>query len=146
MGARAEHFLVLRGAAPLLGQLYLLIRDFEHRATPPPVAFHCRLRLLLQVEDLHEYKVAGVAVLGAGEAQRSKILDGAAGRAAVHELPRRHDDEIVNHVKYFGGGLVQRGDHRFAFAGERLEGRHHVVSVQCVETRGGLVQEKQRRV
>ena len=79
----------------------------------------------------------------AAVAQPAEVRRGARRLACVHELPLGQQQKVVEHLEGGAARLVDDGDHRGALHRELLEQRDHLLRLEGVQPRGGLVEEEQ---
>lgn len=78
-----------------------------------------------------------------GLADRGEVVGKLKDGAVVHDPARGEQDEVVKEAERLPVGLVNRGnDNHVGLFGERLDGRDDLKARGGVETRGGLIEDK----
>jgi hypothetical protein len=105
---------------------------------------HAELRLLVLLDDVQEV-LDGALPLGHLAPHAAKVRGHLLGPTAVHELPARQDDEVVQQQQDARGRLVDGEHHGATGARDVVHLLDHAVRARRVQPRRRLVQEQKRR-
>lgn len=83
---------------------------------------------------------------GSGETNGGKIFKGSGSRAIVNGVALGKQDQFIKHMVEAARRLVDGGDYSPTPTGEPLDRGQDPLSRSGVQSRGGLVQQKQARV